>query len=130
MHAASELQDPRHSRSERQRKAGYPVGGAWADRPQRATEECAIMAGKSKAARAQERSTPGITSGEQQTTPSLLSLETTLQAHSTQLEKILQAIMDTKASIENRIDTVSQDLNLLRVDHRNLTDRVGTVKIH
>ncbi|KAJ1092813.1 hypothetical protein NDU88_005923 [Pleurodeles waltl] len=36
--------------------------------------------------------------------------------------------MDTKSSLENRIDTVSQDLNLLRVEHRILTERVKSAE--
>ncbi|KAJ1115111.1 hypothetical protein NDU88_003337 [Pleurodeles waltl] len=55
-------------------------------------------------------------------------LGATLHAHSNQFEKILQAILDAKTSYENKIDLVSQDVTLLRADHRELTDRVKETK--
>ncbi|KAJ1172857.1 hypothetical protein NDU88_004699 [Pleurodeles waltl] len=85
------------------------------------------MAGKSKSAKNQERTAPGPVPNDQQQILTLQSLESTLQSHSVQFKKVLQAIMDIKSSLELKIDTVSQDLNLLRVDHRNLTERVKTM---
>ncbi|KAJ1168814.1 hypothetical protein NDU88_000727 [Pleurodeles waltl] len=86
------------------------------------------MAGRPKSAKNQDRSTQGQAPGDQHHTPSLQSLESTLMSHSSQFEKVLQAIMDTKTSLETRIDTVSQDLNILRVDHGKLSDKMKTTE--
>ncbi|KAJ1100209.1 hypothetical protein NDU88_005296 [Pleurodeles waltl] len=51
-------------------------------------------------------------------------LETTLRSNSAKFEKILHAILDTKTSLETKIDTVSLEVNLLRADHRKLAERV------
>ncbi|KAJ1188111.1 hypothetical protein NDU88_004876 [Pleurodeles waltl] len=62
------------------------------------------------------------------TTETLSDLEATLHEDSASLEKVLQAILDIKASLEARINTVSIEVNLLRADHRKLTDRVSETK--
>ncbi|KAJ1082321.1 hypothetical protein NDU88_002489 [Pleurodeles waltl] len=54
----------------------------------------------------------------------LAQLDTTLKSHSAQFDKVLQAILDTKTSLETRIDTIATDVTLLRADDRKLADRV------
>ncbi|KAJ1139770.1 hypothetical protein NDU88_006135 [Pleurodeles waltl] len=54
----------------------------------------------------------------------LAQLDTTLKSHSAQFDKVLQAILDTKTSLETRINTIATDVTLLRADHRKLADRV------
>ena len=51
-------------------------------------------------------------------------LQATLEGHSKQFDKILQAIQDTKTTLETKIDTVALDLGILRADHRKLAERV------
>ena len=55
-------------------------------------------------------------------------LETILAAHSKQFECILQAIQDTKSSLESKIDAITLDVGLLRADHRKLVSRVASVE--
>ncbi|KAJ1192956.1 hypothetical protein NDU88_002262 [Pleurodeles waltl] len=51
-------------------------------------------------------------------------MNTTLYAYCIQYVKILQAIQDTKTTLETKIDTISQEVNLLHADTRKLADRV------
>ena len=44
------------------------------------------------------------------------------------LDKILQAITDTRDTLQLQIGTVSTELGLPRADHRNLVDRVKTTE--
>ncbi|KAJ1198767.1 hypothetical protein NDU88_002606 [Pleurodeles waltl] len=52
----------------------------------------------------------------------LLQVSETLRTHSLQFDKLLQAIIDTKSSIEGKIDAVVMEVTLLRADHRNNTE--------
>ncbi|KAJ1188479.1 hypothetical protein NDU88_005240 [Pleurodeles waltl] len=52
-------------------------------------------------------------------------MNTTLQGHSNQYEKLLQAVLDTKLALEVKIDSVVQEVNLLQVDHHKLADSVA-----
>ena len=52
----------------------------------------------------------------------------TLDTHSKQFEQILQAIRDTKNTLEAKIDTVALDVGILRADHRKLADRVSEME--
>ncbi|KAJ1190611.1 hypothetical protein NDU88_007349 [Pleurodeles waltl] len=45
------------------------------------------------------------------------------------MEKVLQAILDTKTSLEGKIDTVVAEVNTLRMEQRKLTERVATTEI-
>ena len=58
----------------------------------------------------------------------LRGLESTLDIHTHQFEKILNAIKETKCALEAKIDTVALDVGLLRADHKKLTDRVTEVE--
>ncbi|KAJ1195760.1 hypothetical protein NDU88_005028 [Pleurodeles waltl] len=58
----------------------------------------------------------------------LYKVTETLAAHSTQMEKVLQAILDTKTSLEGKIDTVVAEVNILRMEHRKLANRVTTTE--
>ena len=40
------------------------------------------------------------------------------------LDKILQAIADTKSTLQSQIGSVAMELGLLRADHRSLSERV------
>ncbi|KAJ1126050.1 hypothetical protein NDU88_004463 [Pleurodeles waltl] len=53
----------------------------------------------------------------------LQQMNQTLQAHSAQFDKLLQAVLDTKTTLEAKIDSVVIEVNLLRADHRKLVDR-------
>ncbi|KAJ1204422.1 hypothetical protein NDU88_008200 [Pleurodeles waltl] len=81
------------------------------------------MMGKPKAPRA-----PGpeldLASKEWGVLKTLAQLDTTLKSHSAQFDKVLQAILDTKMSLETRIDTIATDVTLLRADNRKLADGV------
>ena len=55
-------------------------------------------------------------------------LDTILATHSKQFESILQAIQDTKTSLESKIDAITLDVGLLRADHKKLVTRVATVE--
>ena len=44
------------------------------------------------------------------------------------LDKILQAITETKETLQAQIGTVTTELSLLRADHRKLTEKVTTVE--
>ena len=63
-----------------------------------------------------------------QETESLKSLGTILEAHSTQFERILAAIQDTKCALESKIDTVALDVGLFRSDHKKLVECVVEVE--
>ncbi|KAJ1101676.1 hypothetical protein NDU88_006741 [Pleurodeles waltl] len=54
----------------------------------------------------------------------LAQLDATLKSHSAQFNKVLQAILNTKTSLETRIATIATDVTLLQADHRKLTDHV------
>ena len=56
-------------------------------------------------------------------------LGTILATHTTQFEKILTAIQDTKNALEAKIDTVTLDVGLLRSDHKKLAERVTSVEL-
>ena len=58
----------------------------------------------------------------------LRSLESKLDTHTKQFEKILAAIRDTKCALEAKIDTVALDVGLLREDHKKLADRVSEIE--
>ncbi|KAJ1081929.1 hypothetical protein NDU88_002101 [Pleurodeles waltl] len=58
-------------------------------------------------------------------THALQRLDAILHSHSSQFDKILQAILDTKTSLESRIDAVAQDVTIRRADHRKLSGKVG-----
>ncbi|KAJ1189108.1 hypothetical protein NDU88_005859 [Pleurodeles waltl] len=58
----------------------------------------------------------------------LQKLELTLQSHTSQFEKILQAILDTKITLEAKIGSVTEDLNILRTDQHALADRVSELE--
>ncbi|KAJ1105881.1 hypothetical protein NDU88_003285 [Pleurodeles waltl] len=58
------------------------------------------------------------------TLESLRHLETTLQTHSVKFDKVLQAILDTRTSLESRINAISIEVNLLHVDYRKLVGHV------
>ncbi|KAJ1195238.1 hypothetical protein NDU88_004519 [Pleurodeles waltl] len=52
----------------------------------------------------------------------------TLAAHSTQIDKVLQAVLDTRTSLEGKIDVVMAEVNILCMEHRKLTNRVTTAE--
>ena len=52
-------------------------------------------------------------------------LEKTLHKHTDMFDKILQAIQDSKVTLETKIGEVQAEINLLRADHTKLTDRVS-----
>ncbi|KAJ1079630.1 hypothetical protein NDU88_000131, partial [Pleurodeles waltl] len=58
----------------------------------------------------------------------LQKLELTLQSHTSQFERILQAILDTKTTLEAKIGSVTEDLNILRTDQHALADRVSELE--
>ncbi|KAJ1177855.1 hypothetical protein NDU88_003107 [Pleurodeles waltl] len=62
------------------------------------------------------------------TSHALQQMDATLHIHTSQFEKVLQAILDTKNSFEAKIDAVTLDVNLLRADHRTLSGRVAETK--
>ncbi|KAJ1141822.1 hypothetical protein NDU88_008150 [Pleurodeles waltl] len=51
-------------------------------------------------------------------------MEVTLHNHTSQFKKVPQAILDTKTTLETKIDAVTLDGNLLRTDHWVLVERV------
>ncbi|KAJ1201266.1 hypothetical protein NDU88_005079 [Pleurodeles waltl] len=55
----------------------------------------------------------------------LQQMDAKIHNHTSQFEKVLQAILDTKTSLETKIDAVTQDVNLLRADHGKLSERVA-----
>ena len=58
----------------------------------------------------------------------LRNLDSKLDTHTEQFEKILTAIRDTKCALEAKIDTVAVDVGLLREDHKKLAARVSEVE--
>ncbi|KAJ1180596.1 hypothetical protein NDU88_005817 [Pleurodeles waltl] len=58
------------------------------------------------------------------TSQTLRQMEVTLHNHTSQLERVLQAILDTKTTLETKVDAVTLDVNLLRSDHQALAERV------
>ncbi|KAJ1206730.1 hypothetical protein NDU88_002131 [Pleurodeles waltl] len=62
------------------------------------------------------------------TSQALRQMEATLQGHTSQFKKVLQAILDTKTTLEMKIDAVTLDVNLLRTDHRALVERVAEME--
>ena len=61
-------------------------------------------------------------------TATLGDLNTLLASHTTQFEKILAAIQDTKNTLEAKIDNVALDVGLLRADHKKLAERVKVIE--
>ncbi|XP_069057755.1 transmembrane protease serine 9-like [Pleurodeles waltl] len=57
---------------------------------------------------------------------SLQQLSEMLRSHSSQFDKLLQAILDIKTTLEGKIDSLALEVNLLRVDQCKLADRVST----
>ncbi|KAJ1184385.1 hypothetical protein NDU88_001192 [Pleurodeles waltl] len=73
--------------------------------------------------------TPDAPSKEQDTTfQALRQMELTLRNHTSQFERVLQAIVDTKTTLESKISEVTMDVNLLRTDHCAQADRVADVE--
>ncbi|KAJ1136024.1 hypothetical protein NDU88_002451 [Pleurodeles waltl] len=58
-------------------------------------------------------------------TATLQQMNKTLHIHSAQSDKLLQAVLDTKVTLEVKIDSVAQEVNLLPVDHRKLAKKVS-----
>ncbi|KAJ1198726.1 hypothetical protein NDU88_002565 [Pleurodeles waltl] len=50
----------------------------------------------------------------------------TLATHSIKFDKVLQAVLETKTSLEAKIDSVTTEVNILRAEHRKLLERVTT----
>ncbi|KAJ1109217.1 hypothetical protein NDU88_006580 [Pleurodeles waltl] len=73
-----------------------------------------------------EELNPAGPAGKQAAT--LQQMNRTLQAHSAQFDKLLQAVLDTKTGLEGKIDSVVIEVNLLRADHRKLAERVSDNK--
>ncbi|KAJ1146948.1 hypothetical protein NDU88_013200 [Pleurodeles waltl] len=61
-------------------------------------------------------------------TDALRKMSETLAAPSAQFTKVLQAVLDTKTSLERKIDSVVLEVNLLRTDQRKLSERVATTE--
>ena len=64
-------------------------------------------------------------------TPELTTLgdlNALLASHTTQFEKVLAAIQDTKNTLETKIDNVALDVGLLRSDHKKLAERVKVME--
>ncbi|KAJ1185848.1 hypothetical protein NDU88_002635 [Pleurodeles waltl] len=86
---------------------------------------------KPKPQRAQLEARPIVPSLEIDTEHHSKALHTvteTLAAHSTQMEKVLQAILDTRTSLEGKTDTVVAEVNIFRMEHRKLANRVTTTE--
>ncbi|KAJ1157255.1 hypothetical protein NDU88_009970 [Pleurodeles waltl] len=62
--------------------------------------------------------------GDGGTLETLVELDTTLKSHSAQFDRVLQAVLDTRTSLEARINAIGIEVNLRRVDHHNLPERV------
>ena len=60
----------------------------------------------------------------------LRGMESTLDIHTQQLEKILNAIKETKCTLEAKIDTVALDVGLLRADHKKLSEKSLRSRVH
>ncbi|KAJ1215112.1 hypothetical protein NDU88_002722 [Pleurodeles waltl] len=52
-------------------------------------------------------------------------MELTLRNHTTQFEKVLQAIVETRPTLDAQIGAVLVDVGLLRADQRALADKVS-----
>ncbi|KAJ1108293.1 hypothetical protein NDU88_005669 [Pleurodeles waltl] len=59
----------------------------------------------------------------------LRNLEATLDIHFHQFERILQAILDTKTVLETKINTVSLEVGLLRMNHWRLEEQVEDTEL-
>ncbi|KAJ1118281.1 hypothetical protein NDU88_006476 [Pleurodeles waltl] len=58
----------------------------------------------------------------------LRQMENTLRNHTSQFEKVLQAIVETRTTLESKIGAVVADVGLLRADQRVLADRVSEMQ--
>ncbi|KAJ1110034.1 hypothetical protein NDU88_007389, partial [Pleurodeles waltl] len=79
---------------------------------------------KPKPTKPQQQAQTGLLLPLDEAMSTLKQMQSRLTAHSSQFDKILQAIQDTKSSLEQGIDFVSQDVGVLRADQHKLTDRV------
>ncbi|KAJ1181547.1 hypothetical protein NDU88_006753 [Pleurodeles waltl] len=72
--------------------------------------------------------TPSLETDTELSSNTLPKMSETLTTHSTQIEKVLQAVLDTRTSLEGKIDTLVAEVNILRTEHRKLADRVTTAE--
>ncbi|KAJ1119974.1 hypothetical protein NDU88_008157 [Pleurodeles waltl] len=64
------------------------------------------------------------------TAQALQQMEITLRNHTSEFEKGLQAIIETRTTLESKIGAVVANVGLLRADQRVLADRVSNRKVH
>ncbi|KAJ1189179.1 hypothetical protein NDU88_005930 [Pleurodeles waltl] len=61
-------------------------------------------------------------------TSALRKMSDTLANHTAQFDKLMHAVLETRTSLEGKIDSIAAEVNILRVKHRKLAEKVTTTE--